>query len=163
MKTFKLFTIAIILVSTFACKRKKTETLYFNCYINGQFFSPEKQQGLGEYPLTAKLLYDGIDFRIDASKGIQNVFLWVKDSNLVLSKQYQLYNTPDYYSRAYFDKNIGEEYTTDSINSGIIDIVSIDKTNQIVEGTFFFNAYNSTHKDTVYITDGKFRLKYDLH
>ena len=161
MKTFKLFTIAIILVSTFACK-KKTETLYFNCYINGQFFSPEKQQGLGEYPLTTKLLYDGIDFRIDASKGIQNVFIAVRDSSKVKLQTYQLTNTP-YRSVALYSNAMSDHYGTDSLNTGFTTITSLDTENMIVEGTFYFNAYNSALKDTVHITDGKFRLKYDLH
>ena len=162
MKTFKLFTIAIILVSTFACK-KKTETLYFNCYINGQFFSPEKQQGLGEYPLTTKLLYEGIDLRIDASKGVQNVYLGIKDSTMVKILTYKLSMNKSYFSRALYSNAMSDHYETDSLNTGFTTITSLDTENMIVEGTFFFNAYNSALKDTVHITNGKFRLKYDLH
>ncbi len=165
MKNLFLFFIAFALLGITACKRKTTETFYFSCYINGQYFEPEKPGGLGEYPLTAKLLYDGIDFRISASKGIKSLFLWVKDSiNKIGVTQYQLFNTPSYFSRAVYDSDLdADDYRTDSLHSGIINISLIDNQNEIISGTFHFKAYNAIKKDTVHITDGKFKLKYQLH
>lgn len=164
MKKITLFTLGIMLLFSNACKRKTVETYYFNCKIDGQYFEPEKQGGLGEYPFTAKLLYDGIDLRIDVSKGIQNIFLWVKDSNKIISSSYQLFNTPSYYARATYDNNTStDEFSTDSINSGFMQIQTIDKTNMTVSGTFSFAAYNPVLVDTVHITDGNFKLKYTIH
>lgn len=166
MKQITICILALILITTLSCDKNKnnTDTAYFSCYIDGQFFEPEKQQGLGEYPITAKLLDGGIDFRIDVSKGLQNIFLWVKDSNKVLSKPYELFNTPSYYSRATYDNNTAtNEYTTNAMNSGIIELKMIDNLNQTVQGTFYFDAYNSVLNDTIHITNGKFKLKYSIH
>ena len=163
MKNLFLFFIAFALLGITACKRKTTETFYFNCYINGQYFEPEKQQGLGEYPLTAKLINDDTQLRIDADRGIQNVFMGVRDSAKIKIQSYELANIP-YRSQAIYDKSLGvDDYRADSTNPGIINITLLDKTNMIVAGAFYFDAYNAATKDTVHITDGKFKLKYDLH
>jgi len=163
MKKITLFTIGMILLSIVACKKEPVETYYFNCKIDGQYFEPEKQGGLGEYPITAKLLYDGIDLRIDVFKGIKNIFIAVRDSTKVKTQQYQLTNTP-YKPTAIYDDNFdGNEYRTDSTSTGYINLFLLDEVSQVIEGSFNFNAYNSVLNDTIQITDGKFKLKYTLH
>ena len=145
-------------------KNKNTDTAYFSCYIDGQYWEPEKQQGLGEYPITAKLLYDETNLRLYASKGTKEISIWIFDTNLVKNNQYLLSKHEPNYSKAYFDNSVGADwFMTDSIFIGIANIIEIDKTNKIVQGTFYFDAYNSVKKDTVHITNGKFKLKYTLH
>lgn len=51
-------------------------------------------------------------------------------------------------------------YKTTSIVSGQMHITKFDQTNQIVSGTFFFNAIRLTTGDTVHVTDGRFDMKY---
>ena len=158
MKTFKLFTIAIILVSTFACKRKTTETFYFNCYINGQFFSPEKQQGLGEYPLTTKLLYDGTQLQLHAYNDGEKIDISIRDSLKIKITNYQLLQNGSLFSKGFYNG-----FSTDSLNTGIASIEEIDTQNMIVKGTFFYTVFDTIQSKIIHITDGKFRLKYDLH
>ncbi|MCC6517145.1 MAG: hypothetical protein IT275_12420 [Chitinophagales bacterium] len=163
MKKIALITIGIIFLSIVACKKEPVETYYFNCKIDGQYFEPENQGGLGEYPITAKLLYDGIDLRIDVSKGIKNIFIAVRDSTKVKTQHYQLTNTP-YKPTAIYDDNLdGNEYRTDSTSTGYVNLILLDEVSQVIEGSFYFNAYNSVLNDTIQITDGKFKLKYTLH
>ena len=163
MKKITLFTIGMILLSIVACKKEPVETYYFNCKIDGQYFEPENQGGLGEYPITAKLLYDGIDLRIDVYKNLQNVFIAVRDSAKVKPQTYQLTNTP-YRPVAIYDNNLsGNDYRTDSTFTGFVNINLLDKANMIIEGTFSFTAYNTALNDTVSITEGKFKLKYTLN
>ena len=148
-----------------SCNRKKsnTDTAYFSCYINGQYWEPEKQKGLGEYPITAKLLYDETNLRISADKGLQRISVWIYDSTIVKTTHYQLTKTP-YTPQAIYDNNLSvDDYRTDSIYTGFATIVLIDKNKMTVQGTFYFDAYNSVKKDTVHITNGKFKLKYTLH
>lgn len=166
MKHLKLCIVAIMLFIISSCDKNKnnTDTAYFSCYIDGQYFEPEKPQGLGEYPITAKLLYDGIDLRIDASKGIQNVYIGIKDTTKVKTQEYVLSKNMGYYPRAlYYNNTSGNHYETDSTYTGKASITLIDTQNMIVQGTFYFDAYNSVLNDTVHITDGKFKLKYSLH
>ena len=145
-------------------KNKNTDTAYFSCYINGQYFEPEKQKGLGEYPITAKLLYDDTNLRISADKGIQSLSIGIFDTSKVKPKEYQLTRNAMFYSRAlYYPTVSGSHYETDSIFTGIATITMLDTKNMTVQGTFYFDAYNSTLNDTVHITNGKFKLKYTLH
>ena len=164
MKKPILFFIAIALLGITACKRKTIETFYFSCYINGQYFEPEKQQGLGEYPITAKLLNDDILLDISAGKGVKSVSLGVFDTTKIREQEYFLSMNKGWYSRALYKSSLAaNHYETDSIFTGKVNIIQLDKANMIVAGTFHFTGYNAETKDTVHITDGKFKLKYDLH
>ncbi|MEN9568787.1 MAG: hypothetical protein RL172_18, partial [Bacteroidota bacterium] len=49
---------------------------------------------------------------------------------------------------------------TDSLRTGQITISKLDKSNKIIEGSFYFQAYNPVQNKTVNVTNGEFRLKY---
>ena len=51
-------------------------------------------------------------------------------------------------------------YITDSTISGQLTITHFDQQNQIVSGTFWFNAVESNRGDTVRVTDGRFDMHY---
>lgn len=163
MKKITLFSIGIILLSISACKRKSVENYYFNCKINGQYYEPDKQGGLGEYPLTAKLQSNETILSIRASRSIQNIILGIYDTTIIKEQVYQFTKTP-YTSQAIYDDNLGvDDYRTDSTFTGFTTITLLDKQNMIVEGNFYFNAYSPVLNDTIQITDGKFRLNYSRH
>jgi len=52
------------------------------------------------------------------------------------------------------------EYQTTSVVSGQMHINKFDQINQIISGTFFFNAIKLSTKDTVHVTDGRFDMRY---
>jgi hypothetical protein len=50
--------------------------------------------------------------------------------------------------------------TLEVTDNGNITITTLDKTNKIIAGTFYFEAYNTVQNKTVNISEGKFRLQY---
>ena len=54
---------------------------------------------------------------------------------------------------------ISNDFFTTDISAGFLFIKKLDETNQIVAGTFWFNAVNS-NGDAVKITDGRFDMHY---
>ena len=53
-----------------------------------------------------------------------------------------------------------ERFDTDATQTGQLNITTLDTTNKIVAGTFYFQAYNPVQNKTVNISNGEFRLKY---
>ena len=53
-----------------------------------------------------------------------------------------------------------DKYDTDSLYTGQLHIIILNKINKIIQGTFHFKAYNSYRNDSVSVTDGVFRLHY---
>jgi hypothetical protein len=51
-------------------------------------------------------------------------------------------------------------YTTGTAVAGKLTITHFDQHNQIVSGTFYFDAVESTTDDTVHVTDGRFDMKF---
>lgn len=51
-------------------------------------------------------------------------------------------------------------FNTDKNHTGQLQITTLDKTKRIIQGAFYFKAYNAYRDDSVYITGGKFRLNY---
>jgi hypothetical protein len=51
-------------------------------------------------------------------------------------------------------------YSTDSTIKGQLTITHLDQQKQIVSGTFYFNAVETTRGDTVRVTDGRFDMIY---
>ncbi|QLH47961.1 MAG: hypothetical protein HWD58_21605 [Bacteroidota bacterium] len=165
MKFSKLFITSFVMFSILSCHQNSNfiQSTYLSCYIDGKYFEPDKGGGLGEYPLTAKLQSNETLLTIRASREVQNVILAVYDTTGVKVLTYQFTNTP-YTPQAIYDNNLSvDNYKTDSTNTGIVNIVKIDKENLEVEGTFSFTAYNSVINDTIHVTNGKFKLNYTIH
>ncbi len=55
---------------------------------------------------------------------------------------------------------VNDIYKTDLLHTGQLHITTLDKTNKIIEGTFYFKAYNSYRNDSVSVSEGIFRLHY---
>ena len=51
-------------------------------------------------------------------------------------------------------------YGTDSTTTGQVTITHFDQLNQIVSGTFWFDAVEATKGDTVHVTNGRFDMHY---
>jgi hypothetical protein len=49
-------------------------------------------------------------------------------------------------------------FNTDKNHTGQIKVIKLDKANKIIQGTFYFKAYNAYRNDSVSITEGKFLL-----
>ncbi len=78
----------------------------------------------------------------------------------IINKGYILNDNPRYGATYKNSTTTTDRFDTDAIRTGQLIITSIDKTNRIVIGTFYFQAYNPIQNKTVDVTDGIFRLRY---
>ena len=51
-------------------------------------------------------------------------------------------------------------YITDSTHTGLLNITRLDTINNIISGTFYFDAFNEQTQDLIKITSGRFDFKY---
>jgi hypothetical protein len=168
MKNLILIT-TLALFSFSCCKpNKQLSTIpngnFFTCKVNGTDWKADNSSALGDYPLTAKLLYHDSILSISAYNLVDEyLHIGIYDIQGVEIKAYNL-NLNSYASNAQFDNNLANnQFETDSVNTGIATITNLDKTNNLVEGTFSFKAYNKVLLSTVVVTDGKFSIHYTNH
>lgn len=110
--------------------------------------------------MTAKILGDTI-LLIQGSRSFETIGLFSRDNEIVETNY--LLNHERKRHDALYDNTIGNPsdiYRTDSLRIGKLTLTALDKTKQIISGTFYFEAYNEVQNKTIKITDGKFRLKY---
>lgn len=176
LKNFKMKNLILIttlaLFSFSSCKPNKPKPTnpngnFLSCKVNGVDWSADVSSGLGDYPLTAKLLFNSTYLSIGAiNSNNETIDLGLYEMSNVKKQSYNLtVNAPNSYtSHAQFDNNLAtNQYQTDSINTGIATITNLDKTNNLVEGTFSFKAYNKVLVSIVEVTDGKFSINYTNH
>lgn len=166
----KLFFVSSLFLLLSSCGRHNNNSSsssgnYLNCKVNGVYWEPDKG-GLGEYTLTAKLLFNETFLSINAIKGIQSINLGLLDTLGIKNETFYLTVNAagSYTSNAQYDNNNAtNQYETDTTYTGFAAITQIDKTNLTVEGTFSFTAYNKVLLNSVNVTEGKFKLKYTNH
>jgi hypothetical protein len=144
----------------------------FGCLVDGNIFVP--QGPIGEIILGSAYQYLYFDttqtknsvFNIGAIDKPQSFSLSTIHINLDSIKLHQgdtfelgaRIGSNYFGSYSYTAPNSTTYYTTNGVKGQII-ISYLDEINQIVSGTFWFNALSSTG-DTVYITEGRFDTKY---
>jgi hypothetical protein len=159
MKHLKIITLLIIAVTTISASCKKTKdpgpnSFYFQCKINGQPYIPDLGNGL-----TCELLAD-TTLLLGGNIGFQALTTGINDHSKIHEYTYTLNDSIGQQGTYKNSTMTNDRYFTDSIHTGQLTIILIDKTNKIIQGTFFFKAYNAYRDDSVSITDGKFRLHY---
>jgi hypothetical protein len=182
MKQFLFLFFSLLLISSSCRKNKAVDPLSqlppqtqtgaetFGCLINGQVFMPGGAQlSGGSLSSNYQFLNGGYYFRLVAVRGNgsnqTSVGLFTdslpihEGDKLVLvnrekQKPYGLYLGTG--------SSISDwKYETSIIYNGELWIKKLDSVNQIVAGTFWFNAVNEKG-DTVKITDGRFDVHYTL-
>lgn len=133
--------------------------VYFSCKIDGAPFNPEYKTDFGYRSIDARLEREDSLLSISGDKGEKSIALFLLDPNKIAIHTPYIFNyNGSNRSVATYDSDFSVGwYITDSVNSGQAIITKLDTTNKIVEGTFYFDAYDSTKNGTVHITDGKFR------
>ena len=153
--TIILMSLLIMMLLISSCK-KKDNTNFLECKVNGQRWSADHGKGLGDYPLSAKMYGDTI-LQIDAMKGLEDI--WITIYSYVYLGRHDIGACNDYFSCAHYDNDLStKSYSTDSLHTGYITIETLDKKNLVVTGTFSFNAVYSDSSKTVNITEGKFSI-----
>ena len=163
MKTIKYFLLAFALLSIFAkCTKDPIpdpNSFYFQCKLNGNLYIPDNCANC-----TTADFYGDTAFILGGNSGFAAISIAILDLDNVSNRDYVLNN------RTLQNKKGGggyknstltyDRFDTDATHTGLLTISSIDKTNRIIQGTFYYKAYNAYRNDSVNITDGKFRLKY---
>ncbi|MBC7413096.1 MAG: hypothetical protein H7331_11670 [Bacteroidia bacterium] len=151
------FTIALTAIAIFfiCCNKEHLPEYYYQCNVDGQVYKPNSCANC----LTCTIYRDTI-FLLGANRGFEALAIGIIDRNSVTATSYILNSG---YANGGTYKNsttVTDRFDTDSIRTGILNIIQVDKTNKIVEGTFSFSAYNPVQNKIITVTDGKFRLHY---
>lgn len=130
---------------------------YYQCKINGQRYVPNSCANC----LTCTIYQDTI-FLLGANAGFETVGIGIINisGQPISATTYILNNNPR--SGADYKNSTApiDIFNTDTNHIGQLEIITLDTTNKIIKGTFYFKAYNSYKNDSVSVTDGDFRLKY---
>jgi hypothetical protein len=140
----------------------------FGCLVNGQAFVPGGPLFSGSH-MQCNYIYTagGYNFTVaadnDGNTLLKSIIIGT-DSLAIAQEQTLIFKTSaSGNADALYDliDNFGNQnqYVTNSVVSGELTITKLDEAKQIVAGTFYFNAVNSTN-DTVKITDGRFDMLY---
>ncbi len=132
---------------------------YFRCKIDGRLYIPNSCANC----MSGKLLGD-TTFLVNGNAGYEALGFGIinETAQPIIVSSYILDNNPRYKGSYKFSNVYNDIFKTDSDHKGVVIITSIDKANRIIQGTFYFKAYNTYRNDSVSVTDGKFRLKYTI-
>jgi len=141
----------------------------FGCLVNGQAFVPKNRNILEGPDLQCNYIYTAGGYHLTVAGGNKNGdgtltgVIVATDSLAIAPGQTLTFKTfaPGNADASYTLYSItGEnQYTTNNTISGQLIITKLDSIRQIVSGTFYFNAVNSTGK-IVKISDGRFDMLY---
>lgn len=132
-------------------------SFYFRCKINGQTYIPNSCANC----ITCSILGD-TTFLLGGNAGFEAVFIGVINTTgvQIISTAYVLNDNPRYGATYKNSTTTNDRFDTDATRTGQLVITSLDKSNRIVTGTFYFQAYNPVQNKTVDVTEGIFRLRY---
>lgn len=166
----KYIVLIIIGLSFVACKKynlftTKEKGKYLHCKIDGVDYYPEQDpQWNSNKALECDVIDSGRIFSFNSyNLDGKKIKLGVWDSLKVKTNLYSLSDNKSYSSSAsYDDTPLGtDEYTTDSMHLGVINITKLDTSKKLVEGTFSYQCYNPISNKTANITDGEFSLYFN--
>ena len=140
----------------------------FGCLVNGQAFLPGGSVVTSHLQCNYIYTAGGYHFTVAADNKtgnnvIKNVIigtdsLMIAQGQTFAFKPFIAGNALALFISIDNSGNQNEYATTNSVSGQLI-ITKLDEVNQIVSGTFYFNAINSA-KDTVKVTDGRFDMHY---
>ncbi len=144
----------------------------FGCLVNGQVFLPKGNGGLSPiltcYYQSIYPSVSGFVFQVNAndnrtSDNLKSITINLDSFKLNSGMSILLNSGHNGISgkgqRVSGNVLIPYRYNTSDGVTGMLDITMFDEINQIVSGTFWFNAVNS-FGDSVHITQGRFDMKY---
>lgn len=142
-------------------KCRKDESLpdfYFRCNVNGQEYLPNNCANC----IQCSLLGD-TTLILRGNRDFETLGMLIKDIAFIKEGIYTLNNNTGRVADYKNSTLTNDRYFTDATNTGILSIFLLDKTNKIIQGAFYYKAFNGYRNDTVRVSDGKFRLRYNDH
>lgn len=162
---------AAVIFCSVHCKKKADEpslppitstgTMTFGCKVNGKVFVPK--DGRGKPGLFVQYLYidGGWNLNIPATDWIARPTVGVSittDSLFLQEGMNYQFSTSKGYAQAFYSKEI--EFQKLDTDSGQLYISKHDQVNRILSGTFFFVGTHVTTGEKIFITDGRFDIRY---
>ncbi len=166
MKHLKALYFVLIALITIAASCHKNEypepgpdDFYFRCNIDGRTYIPNSCANC----MSGKLLGD-TTFLVNGNAGFESIAIGIIDitGSPIKISRYLLNQNPRFGADYKNSTILIDQYNTDSTHTGFLEITNLNKIDRIIQGTFYFKAYNSYRNDSVNVTDGKFRLKYTI-
>jgi len=155
MRQLLYLLIATFLISASCHKQDPNPAqFYIRCKIDGQDYWPNNCANC----MRGQLLGDTV-YLMNANADYTTVFLGVTQKPNFLGGPCLL-NPPSSGGAYKNSTTTNDRFDTDATHTGQLNITTLDKTNKIVAGTFYFQAYNPVQNKTVNISNGEFRLKY---
>jgi Family of unknown function (DUF6252) len=153
------YAVTVLLLLTVGSCHKKQEvnpnSFYMQCEINGNLYIPNGCANCS----TPEILHD-TTLLLPANNGFESLGIGINDHQGIHATTYVLNDVIGRQGTYKYSTVVNDRYYTDATHRGKLTITLLDKTNQIIQGTFFFTAYNLMQNDSVKVTDGKFRLQY---
>lgn len=154
--------IYFIIITSFilftSCNKEHLPEYYFKCKVNGQEYVPDNCANC----TTADLLND-TTLILGGNRGFETLGIGLNDKEKIKIGTYFLNEVIGRRGDYKFSTIPNDRYFTDASHIGQLNIITFDKTNNIISGTFSFEAYNIVQNKTVNITSGKFRLRYKAY
>jgi|SRR5690348_17231568 hypothetical protein len=128
---------------------------YFQCKINGKTYIPN-----GCANCTKAMLLGDTTLLINGNAGFESVAIGIINatSQPIEAITYTLNDNPRSGADYKNSTVLTDIFNTDKNHTGQIKVIKLDKANKIIQGTFYFKAYNAYRNDSVSITEGKFLL-----
>jgi hypothetical protein len=160
MKTKHILLLMLIvpLIMNLKCKKEETpEGYFFICKLDGKEYRAEG--GSCVNCITGFLSNDTI-LSISGKSNSEHIGLVINDKPTIKESSYILDGITT--GGGVYKNSIAsnDRYDTDSLRTGKLIIIRLDKVKREVEGIFYFKAYNPVQNKIVDITDGKFRINY---
>lgn len=153
--TFLLLLSLFTILTASECRKTTTPEFYFKCKVDGQEYIPNSCANC----LTCTILRD-TTFILGANRGLETLGIGINDNTQIKVTTYVLNEVIGRRGDYKFSTTTNDRFFTDASHIGSLQITAIDKTNKVIEGSFYYKAYNSLHNTEVNISDGSFRLKY---
>ena len=161
IKKSQRLAILFLVASCFVfAKCKKEEALpeyYFRCKVNGVDYRPN-----GCANCTQCDLLGDTTLILAANRDFENLGIGIKDNSSIKAMQFPLNGILSNRGSYKNGTLTNDRYFTDSTHTGFLNIALVDKSRKVIEGTFYFKAYNAFRGDSISVTEGKFRLKYSF-
>lgn len=151
----RIVTLPGLVLMLFHCNKRSLPEFYYQCAVDGELYIPNSCANCN----TCRIINDTI-LMIGANRGFESVRIGINDSAAIGEKQYVLNGVIG--RQAVYDNSteVSDIFTTTRGHTGVLSISHLDKKDKIVEGSFYFQAYNSLNDKVVQVTLGRFRLKY---
>lgn len=160
MRIVVFFLVFATLMGNSCRKNPPTAQYYFKCKVDGQEYIPNGCANC----LTCSILGD-TTFLLGANRGFEALAIGIikLDRTQITTANYLLNDNLQQKGTYKNSTTTNDKFETDATRTGYLNINSLDKTNNIISGTFQFQGYNPIQDKTVNITNGEFRLKYTTY